>query len=222
MRIAVPLLNQRMLMMEETFPLSGKMRINIEPEKVGSFSQNQVRFYLKYSSFVFRTLKKVSFQKFLHWMLKKERIEEQTVSAVHISVLPLRGKTGKGIAGNCDTARGRIRIYPKTIKFCQIFKQKFGRNTLLLYAGNRARAAIIHELLHLKYTEDEKKVRELAKEYFCSFAQKQYAQGSYALCLYTMIFTAKSAEKVLPTVSNEPSSRLKLNGTCLRASGVFK
>jgi hypothetical protein len=209
-------------MLEETTSLLSKMRINCDHEKLGAFSQNHVRFYLKYSSFVFRTLRKLSFQKFLHWMLEKERIEEQTVRAVHINVLPLRGKNGKGIAGNCDTARGRIRIYPKTMKFCQIFKQKFGRNTLLSYARNRARAAIIHELLHLKYTEDEKKVRELAKEYFCIFTQKQYAQSSHALCLYTMIFTAKSVEKVPPSVSNEPSIRLKLNETCLRASYVLE
>lgn len=90
-------------------------------------------------------------------MLKKEKIEEQAVRAVHVKVLPLRRKNGKGIAGNCDTTRGRIRIYPKTMNFCQIFKQKFGRYTLLVYAGNRARAALIHELLHLKYIEDEKK-----------------------------------------------------------------
>src|SRR3972149_12312152 len=141
-----------MLMLEETFPLSSKIRISVDHEKLGNFSQNQVRFYLKYSSFVFRALRRPSFQKFLHWMLKKERIKEQAVRAVHVKVLPLRRKNGNGIAGNCDATLGRIRIYPKTVKFCQIFKQKFGRNTLLVYAGNRARAALIHELLHLKYT----------------------------------------------------------------------
>lgn len=123
---------------------------------------------MKYSSFVFRTLRKLSFQKFLYWMLKEEKIEEQMVSAVQFNVLPLRGKKGKGIAGNCDAARGRIGIYPKTIKFYQIFTQKFGRNTLLLYAKNRARATIIYELLHLKSIEAERKVRELAKNIFAS------------------------------------------------------
>ena len=210
-------------MMEETFPLSGKMRINVEPEKIGAFSQNQVRFYLKYSSFVFRVLKKPSFQKFLNWMLKKERIEERAVRAVHVKVLPLRRKNGKSIAGNCDTVRGRIRIYPKTIKFCQTFTRKFGRNTLLAYAGNRARAALIHELLHLKYVEDEKTVRELAKEYFYIFIQKRYTQSTRSFCIYTMIFNAKfRGEKAHPCVSSAPNTRVKLNEACLRASGVFK
>jgi hypothetical protein len=210
-----------MRMLEKTFPLSSKMRISVDHEKLENFSQNHVKFYLKYSSFVFRALKKPSFQKFLNWMLKKETIEEKTVRAVQVKVLPLR-KNGKGIAGKCDTAQGRIRIYPKTMKFCQIFKQKFGRNTLLVYAGNRARAALIHELLHLKYAEDEKTVRALAKGYFLIFTQKQSAQSAPSLFIYAMIFDAKISGKKAPSsVSNDPSIRLKLNETCLRASGVF-
>ena len=85
-------------MLEKTFPLSSKMRINADYEKLENFSQKHVKFYLKYSSFVFRSLKKPVFQKFLHWMLKKEKIEEQAVKAVYVKVLPLRRKNGKGIA----------------------------------------------------------------------------------------------------------------------------
>jgi len=185
-------------MLEETHPLSSKMKITVDPEKLDNFSQNHVSFYMKYSSFVFRVLKKPSFQKFLHWMLEKEKIEEHTVRAVHVKVLPLRRKNGKGIAGNCDTSGGRIRIYPKTMKFCQIFTQKFGRNTLLVYAGNRARAALIHELLHLKYIEDEKTVRELTKEYFFVFTQKQSAEFACTLHLHDDIYGKISGEKVPP------------------------
>jgi len=199
------------------------MRISVDHEKLENFSQNHVKFYLKYSSFVFRALKKPSFQKFLRWMLKKEKIEAQIVRAVHVKVLPFRRKNGKGVAGKCNTAIGRIRIYPKTMKFCQIFKQKFGRNTLLVYAGSRARAALIHELLHLKYAEDEKTVRELAKDYFCIFTQKQCIQSARSLFIYTMIFNAKISGKKAPSNgSNASRTKLKLNETCLRASGAFK
>jgi hypothetical protein len=192
-------------MLEKTFPLSSKIRINADHERLENFSQNHVKFYLKYSSFVFRALRKPSFQKFLHWMLKKEKIENRAVRTVHVKVLPLRRKNGKGIAGKCNTARGRIKIYPKTLKFCQVFKQKFGRNSLLFYAKNRARAALIHELLHLKYYTDEKTVRELAQDYFFTFTQKEPAQSSKALCIYTMIFNAKIVEKIIPlNVSIEP------------------
>ena len=210
-----------MLMLDENPSLSNKMLISVDHKKLQRFSENQVRFYLKYSSFVFKALQKPSFQKFLHWMLKKEKIEEQTVRAVHVKVLPMRRENGKGIAGNCDTTRGRIRIYPKTTKFCQLFKQKFGRNTLLIYAGNRARAALIHELLHLKYIKDERTVRALAKGYFGIFTQKQSAQSSRELCIYRMIFVAKSVEKTPLSDSYNPGIKLKLNETCLRARCVF-
>ena len=187
-------------MLEQNCQLSNKMRISADPKKLENLSQRHVKFYCKYSSFVFKALKKPSFQKFLIWMLKKEKIEEQKVNAVQIKVLPFRRKNGNGVAGECNAARGRIRIYPKTIKFCKIFKQKFGRNNLLTYAGNRARAALIHELLHLKYAKDEKTVRELAKEYFCIFTQKQSTQSARSLFIYTMIFNAKtSGKKILQT-----------------------
>jgi hypothetical protein len=210
-------------MLENNFQLSSKMKISVDPQKLECFSQNHVRFYLKYSSFVFKALKKPSFQKFLRWMLKKEKIEEQIVSAVQVKVLPFRRQNGHGVAGKCNTARGRIQIYPKTKKFCQRFKQKFGRNHLLAYAGNRARAALIHELLHLKYAKDEKTVRELAKEYFCIFTQQQCTQSVRSLFIYTMIFNAKTSGKKTPSNdSNTPCTKLKLNETCLRASGFFK
>jgi hypothetical protein len=212
-----------MRMLEKNFQLSNKMRISVDSAKLENLSQSHVKFYLTYSSFVFKALKKPSFQKFLRWMLKKEKIAEHAVSAVQVKVLPFRRKNGKGVAGKCNTAQGRIRIYPKTLKFCQVFKQKFGRNTLLAYAGNRARAVLIHELLHLKYAEDEKTVRELAKAYFCIFTQKQYIRSAYSLFIYTIIFNAKISGKKAPANgSNNPSTESKVSETCLRASAVFK
>jgi hypothetical protein len=181
-------------MLKETRSLSSKMEIAIDFEKFDAFSQNHVRFYMKYSSFVFRSLKRHSFQKFLYWMLRRENIDEQTIRAVHVKVFPLRRKNGKGLAGNCAPAKGKIGIYPKTLKFCRIFMQKFGKSTLLTYAGNRARATLIHELLHLKYVEDEKTVRELAKEYFFVFIQKKSVQNSNNLWVYTHIFKTKAVE----------------------------
>ncbi len=191
-------------MLEETRSLSNKMKITIDFEKFDALSQNHVRFYMKYSSFVLRSLKRPSFQKFLYWMLRRENIDEQTIRAVHVKVFPLRRKNGKGLAGNCTPAKGKIRIYPKTLKFCRIFMQKFGKSTLLTYAGNRARAAVIHELLHLKYVEDEKTVRELAKEYFFVFIQKQPVQNSTKLWVYTHIFKAKAVENSSRQVFEKP------------------
>ena len=179
--------------LEETHPLSSKIKINAGLEKPESPSREHTGFYMKYSSFVFKSLKRPLFQKFLQWMLRREKIEEQMVQAVQVNVFPLR-KNGKGLAGNCDPLQGKIRIYPKTMNFCRAFKQKFGKTSLLMYAGSRARAALIHELLHLKYAMDEKRVRKLAKEYFFTFARHKASNSSQSLTIYTMIFKAKTFE----------------------------
>lgn len=179
---------------------------------------------MKYSSFVFKSLKKPSFQKFLQWMLKREKIEEQMVRTVQVNVFPLR-KNGKGLAGNCDLGQGKIRIYPKTMNFCRAFKQKFGKASLLVYAGSRARAALIHEILHLKYATDERKVRKLAKEYFFTFMRKKIRASLQSLNIYAMIFKAKTFETrqvfERSTLTTEPvllrkNRRLSLKPTILR------
>jgi hypothetical protein len=210
-------------MLEKSFQLSSKMRIVVDSRKLGSYSQNHAKFYLKYSSFVFRILKRPSFQKFLRWMLKKEGIEEQVVSAVQVKVLPFRRKNGNYVAGKCKTTRGRIQLFPKTIEFCQIFKQKFGRGNLLVYAENRARAALIHELLHLKYAEDEKTVRELTKKYFYILTQKQCTQSARSLCIYTMIFDTKiNCEGNSSNGLRTSSMTVNPSEICLRVSGFFR
>ena len=172
--------------------LSSKMRISCDQRKLESFPENHARFYLKYSSFVLKVLEKRSFQTFVCWMMRKESIDTKSLKGVTVRVLPLRGENGKTIAGKCDPAQGRIWIYPKTVNFCKSFKRKFGREILLHYAGSRARAALIHELLHLKYNDDEQKVRDLCRDYFGLFRRKQVGKTSFAQSICAMIFKAKS------------------------------
>lgn len=182
--------------------LSNKMKITVHPEKIEDPSQKQVGFYMKYASFVLRTLRRPSFQKFLSWMLRKENIEEHMVRDVQVAVFPFQRKNGNGLAGHCNTNRGRIQIYPKTCKFCQELIQECGKDKFISYAGSRARAALIHELLHLKYANDEEKVRELTREYFAVFAQNRSAQNSHVPSIYNMIFRSEATENA-PKISQE-------------------
>src|SRR4030042_2057409 len=122
-------------MLETPQLLSSKIKITVGPRKPESFSQRHVGFYMNYSSFVFRALRRPIFQ-------------------------------------------------------------KFGKSTLLMYAGSRARAALIHELLHLKYETDEKKVRELAKEYFFDFTRIKPSKTPKNLSIYTMVFKVKTDEQL--------------------------
>jgi hypothetical protein len=176
------------------------MKITVSPRKLEEFPQKDVGFYMKYASFVFRTLRRPSFQKFLRWMLRRENIEEQKIRDVQVRVLPSRRKNGNGLAGNCNANRGKIQIYPKSSKFCQGLMRESGKGKFVCYAGSRARAALIHELLHLKYAKDEEKVRELTKEYFVVFTQNRPAQNSRIPSICSMLFGTKAVENALKYV----------------------
>lgn len=190
-------------MIETSNLLSSKIKITADPEKPESPPHKHVSFYMHYSSFVLKSLQKHSFQKFLTKMLKKENIQEHSVTEVNVKIFPHRRENGKGLAGNCNPTRGKIQIYPKTMTFYQAFKQKFGKNTFLTYAGNRARAALIHELLHLKYVTDEKRVRELAKKYFFAFTRKTLSRDRLSFISYTMIFTVRRSKPFSYFKTNE-------------------
>jgi hypothetical protein len=180
-------------MLKHNCVLSSKIKISSEPDQV-ALSGRHVWFYTKYSYFTLKALNKGSFQKFLVWMLTLEEINETNVNSVDIEVFPIQGEKGHSIAGKCDTYRGRIRIYPKPVKFCKTFSTKFGRSILFTYAGNRARAALIHELLHLKYADNEAKVRELTKQYYYTYTKKQFANKPVAISMCSLIFDSKNSK----------------------------
>jgi hypothetical protein len=193
-----------MSMTEKLNLLARKIKITADPERIETPFHKHASFYLHYSSFVLKSLQKSSFQKFLGKMLRKENIQEHNITEVNIKVFPFRRENGKGLAGNCNTSQGKIQIFPKTMTFCRAFKQKFGKNTFIAYACSRARAALIHELLHLKYATNEKRVRELAKKYFFAFTRRKPFQERPPLFSYTMIFAA---------TQTRPTSFLKINTT---------
>lgn len=187
--------------------LSDKIKIAGECDKP-AFSEKHVWFYSKYSCFILRALNKVSFQKFLGFMLTFENIEQMNVNSVDVEVFPSRGENGRCIAGKCNTLSGRIRIYPKPVKFCVAFSKEFGKSILFKYAGNRARAALIHELLHLKYANNEEKVQQLTKVYFSAYTRKQLAKRPTVPSMYNLIFDAKNSKKDLPNTHKYYSSLL--------------
>jgi hypothetical protein len=178
-------------MLQQSPVLSSKIKIDVDYDKT-DYSERHVSFYTKYSCFTLKALRKSSFQKFLGSMLLSENIEETIVNTIDIEVYPASRKKGNYIAGRCNVFKGNIRIYPKTIKFCNVFRRKFGQEILFAYAGSRARAALIHELLHLKYVSDEEKVRELTKIYFYAYSKNHLAKSSNAVRMCEFIFDAKS------------------------------
>jgi hypothetical protein len=176
-------------MLKQNYVLDSK--IKIDPEYVKSDFSAHFGFYKNYSLFILKALRKYSFQEFLCCMLLSENIEEKIVNTVYIKVFPAPRRNGFNIVGKCDTFRGRIRIYPKTFKFCYAFRKKFGKNYLFTFVGNRARAALIHELLHLKYISDEKKVQALTDFYFSAYLNKQFNRNLNLISLHDLIFNSK-------------------------------
>lgn len=168
--------------------LSSNMRITVYPQKLVLSSERNVRFYRKYTAVVFKTLRKPLFQKFLGWMIKRENIEEHMVTNIKVMTFPFRKGNGKGLAGKFD-GKGKIFIYPRRLDFCRKLIRNFGKENAYSYIKNRARATLIHELLHVRYSDDEERVRELTKKYFNIFARHQGAQRLYAQGIMKMLFT---------------------------------
>jgi len=173
-------------MLKQSYILSRK--ISIAPKSNNRDLSTNINFYSQYSRFTLKALRKTAFQEFLSNMLKSENISQENIDSVRIEIFPAPRKNGLTIAGKCNTAKGKIRIYPKPMKFCDAFRKEYGQYTLVKYAGNRARASLIHELLHLKYTNDEDHVRKLTKKYYAELLKKAYTNSPGALSIYNFIF----------------------------------
>jgi hypothetical protein len=174
--------------------LSDRIEVTTRHERLHEFSEEHAGFYVKYASFVLKSLKKPPYQRFLYWMLQKEKIETHAIRKVEIKLLPLRRKNGNGLAGKCNTYIGRIQIYPRTLKSCQKLMREFGKVGFATYVRLRARAALIHELLHLKYEKNEEKVRELTKKYSSIFTRNRPMKNSVGLSIYRILFKSDTAE----------------------------
>jgi hypothetical protein len=176
-------------MLQQDYVLPGKIKIGQESNKTDA--TKHLSFYTSYSHFILKALKKSSFQEFLWFMLLTENIEQRNVSSVEIKVLPAPRKNGYNIVGKCNVSRGNISIYPKTFNYCFSLRKKYGKKYVFAFVGNRARAALMHELLHLKYVSDEKKVRELTDGYFSEYIKKQSNKNANLRSLHDLIFSSK-------------------------------
>lgn len=171
--------------------LSSKLRIAVWPKKLVAYPEKKVGFYMKYASLVLKTLRRSSFQKFLRWMLKREKIEEGKIRDIQVRVLPLQKDNGTALVGKCNS-NGEIFIYPKKLEFCQKIMQEYGMEVALSYIKSRAIAALIHELLHAKYLGDEEKVRELTRKYFGIFSKNRNPQDSNAYNVAEILFKERA------------------------------
>ena len=153
------------------------------------FQNNQIPhkdlvFYKKYSDYTLKSIKKAKFQRFIKYILKKEEIPEEKISKINIRVFPLKNKMDQWVIGNCNQM-GEIKIFPKCRNLCLKIAMKFGKKTLFSYIRNRGMAALIHELLHIKYEKNEQEVRKLTKKYFRKYNEDKIPFAAAKFLFFT-------------------------------------
>jgi len=148
--------------------LSSKIRVVSNHKKAVSCPEKRLRFYTKYANVVSETLRKPLFQRFLNWMIRRENIEKMSVKDIQVRVFPFQKENGKALAGRCNR-KGVILLFPKIWRFLQKKARNHGNDDVCFYIKSRARAALIHEILHLKYEDNEHEVRRLTRKYFDMF-----------------------------------------------------
>lgn len=168
--------------------LSNKIRVVSNHKKAVSCPEKRLRFYKKYASVVSATLRNPLFQRFLNWMVRRESIEKKAVKDVQVRVFPFRKENGKVLAGRCNS-EGVILLFPKKRRFLQKKMGNYGKEKVQFYIKSRARAALIHELLHIKYEDNERKVRQLTKKYFGIFIRHQNIPTQKINGLQKLLFT---------------------------------
>ena len=139
------------------------MRI-VASSKRQNIKEKKLKFYEKYAFLVISSLEKPRFQHFLNWILTRENIQKSKINDIQIRLFPFVKENGNQLIGKCNS-KGEIFLYPKKHANCRKKVAKLGNNGFKQHIVTRAKASLIHELLHLKYEDNETKVRELTSKY---------------------------------------------------------
>jgi hypothetical protein len=123
-----------------------------------------LQWYHQYAETVLSALQHPRFQRFLSWLLRHEHIPLQRIKTIQIRMFPRIKANGYHLKG-AATSSGIITLYPQAISE-NMDKDPNQTDTFALkYVEWRARATLIHELLHYKYRHREQRVRQLTRHY---------------------------------------------------------
>lgn len=172
----------------DNLKLSSKIRVVSNPNKIGDCPEMRLQFYTKYASTVYGALSRPLFQKFLNWIIKREEIKKKTVKDIQVRVFPFEKKNGNSLAGRCNN-EGVIQIFPRKRSFLKKKLRKHTKEKIHFYLKSRAMAALIHEVLHLKYEGNENKVRQLTKKYFSTFFHNQAVNAERVENVKSILFS---------------------------------
>lgn len=147
------------------FKLARRMTIRIASQHPPAMKSHTLQWYREYAAIVLSALQHPRFQRFLTWLLQHEHIPVQHIKAIQVRLFPRIKANGHHLKG-AATSHGIITLYPHTIPTTSQAKDVppsdvFSRK----YVQWRARATLIHELLHYKYRHREQRVRQLTHQY---------------------------------------------------------
>ncbi|MBX5328576.1 MAG: hypothetical protein QHH18_07665 [Candidatus Bathyarchaeota archaeon] len=168
--------------------ISNKIKVTMVSQKFEGCPEKDIKFYRKYAAVAFKTLTNPLFQRFINWIILKENINEHMITTIQIRAFPFRKQNGNGLAGKFNK-KGKIVIYPKRLEFCKKLMQETEKENVYCYIKARARATLIHELLHVKYSNDEDKVRQLTRKYIRIFTRHRNSQDSNAKHILRTLFS---------------------------------
>jgi hypothetical protein len=166
------------------------VKVDCSVQRVQTFEKH-IGYYQKYAAVTHKILNKRSFRSFVKWMLTKENIQRQKITRVEVMMFPTRNERGNWLVGTISR-RGEIHLYPKRKESCLRLMEEFERDKVFFYIKARAMAALIHEVLHLKYADDENTVRQKTEKYLHTFVRHKYAQDKEKYCILNRLFNAEA------------------------------
>jgi len=169
-------------------------------ELLSLFSESQRKFYSDYSEYVYSQLSRDDVQQFIHKVVTEEDIDLFKVEEIRIMRFPF-GTSGAELEhakrkkidiehgtyfGHCILALKRIDIYPpkfnsdltKNTAAKQFWDEEEMRYYFFCYEPVKT---LLHELLHIKYKEDENTVKRLSKKYMIYFERETKGEIKYSL-----------------------------------------
>ncbi len=148
----------------QNYYLMHRMKIIYQPRHQLMMKRHTLQWYRGYAETVLSALQHSRFQRFLGWLLKHEHIPMQHVKAIHIRTFPRIKENGRSLNGTA-TGSGIINLYPIARPDNVTNMATAPERCSLRYVQWRARATLIHELLHYKYHHRERRVRQLTQHY---------------------------------------------------------
>lgn len=172
-----------------------RMMIRAASQNPPAMKSHTLQWYRGYAETVLSALQHPRFQRFLNWFLRREHIPVQHIKAIQVRLLPRIKANGQHLKG-AATSHGIITIYPQDVSKDTRAKDLVKSYAFpLTYVQWRARATLIHELLHYKYRHREQRVRQLTKQYM----------------QYCMQPTSSARQRVFTRIFRTPSHSIEEN-----------